>query len=143
MYTAMHAGSRAARTPGPTCKHSHPSLPDRGSGSGWRPGFEVRLGGAGRPSGLNTWLPGTGEAAKTGWVWSRGGGRGGVDWGSGCGAGAEVRGKREWSASPSHEAGASEDNKGGWQGAGRGVRGGGREPSGRVGGGVGKRQAGV
>ena len=27
MYTAMHAGSPAAQTPGPTCKHSHPSLP--------------------------------------------------------------------------------------------------------------------
>lgn len=36
-YTAMHAGSGAARTPGPTCKHSHPSLPGRGSGSGRRP----------------------------------------------------------------------------------------------------------
>lgn len=35
-------------------------------------------------------------------------------WGGGRG-----RGKREWSVSPRHEARASEDNKGGWQGAGK------------------------
>lgn len=86
----------------------------------------MRLGGAGRLSHQNTWHPWTGEAAKTRWVWSL------VVGGRGYGAGAEAMGKREWSASLCHEAGASRDNKGSRPGAGRGAWG---EP--RDGGGVG------
>lgn len=49
--------------------------------------------------------------------------------------GAEAKGRRKWSASPRHEAGVSEDNKGGWLGTGKGARGGRGEPrdGGRVG----------
>ena len=74
-FTVIQTGSQAALNT--TCKHSHPSLGGvggaRGSGSGCPLGLEVRLGGAGRLSGQNTWHPGTGRQQRPGgcgaWGW--------------------------------------------------------------------------
>lgn len=101
-YTAAPTSSRAPHNTRPHVRTFPPILGQEF----WvrlATGSEVRLGRAGGLSRLNTWHPGTGEAAETRRVWSLGVGRRGL--GEWMEAGAEAKRKREWSASPRHEAG--------------------------------------
>ena len=132
LYTVTQTGSLAAHST-PTHVQTLPPLPP---GQGFWVRLPVRLRGEFGRGWRAEWpehvAPLDREAAKTRWVWSLGGrglGEEDVGWGS--------RQRGDVSGAPPHATrpGWSEDNKGGWLGAGRGVRGGLGEPrdGGRVG----------